>query len=265
MPNAWDVGSAAVLGVAGLPGAGHDEQRSRGDARAARRSGSAATRRSPMRPRCRRHRPAGVGRSRERVRRRSRRGGRDDRPGAASRSRRLLGRGLLGATRSDPIYELGLARERIVAAAEIAHSGPVRMVLTARAENLIRGRRRPAATRSPAFRPTRRRAPTCCSRPGLTERAGHPTRGRVGGPPGQRAGARRHAEHRRAGRARRGAGVGRRGVRLRRARRAARGGRGAPRPRHLRLPRAHVGRRADRARRVRAVGATTSYCWTAAA
>jgi 2-methylisocitrate lyase-like PEP mutase family enzyme len=40
----------------------------------------------------------------------------------------------------DPIYERALARERIVAAAEIAHSGPVRMVLTARAENLIRGR-----------------------------------------------------------------------------------------------------------------------------
>ena len=41
---------------------------------------------------------------------------------------------------SDTIYELGLARERIVAAAEMAHSGAVRMVLTARAENLIRGR-----------------------------------------------------------------------------------------------------------------------------
>jgi 2-methylisocitrate lyase-like PEP mutase family enzyme len=40
----------------------------------------------------------------------------------------------------DTIYELGLARERVVAAAETAHSGPVRMVLTARAENLIRGR-----------------------------------------------------------------------------------------------------------------------------
>ena len=40
----------------------------------------------------------------------------------------------------DPIYDHGLARERIVAAAEIAHSGPVRMVLTARAENFIRGR-----------------------------------------------------------------------------------------------------------------------------
>ena len=41
---------------------------------------------------------------------------------------------------SDPIYELGLARERVVAAAETAHSGPVRMVLTVRAENFIRGR-----------------------------------------------------------------------------------------------------------------------------
>ena len=41
---------------------------------------------------------------------------------------------------SDTIYELGLARERVVAAAEIAHSGPVRMVLTARAENYVHGR-----------------------------------------------------------------------------------------------------------------------------
>jgi 2-methylisocitrate lyase-like PEP mutase family enzyme len=41
----------------------------------------------------------------------------------------------------DPIYDRGLARERIVAAAEIAHSGPVRLVLTARAENFIRGRK----------------------------------------------------------------------------------------------------------------------------
>jgi len=41
---------------------------------------------------------------------------------------------------SDTIYELGLARERVLAAAEIAHAGPVRMVLTARAENHIRGR-----------------------------------------------------------------------------------------------------------------------------
>ena len=39
-----------------------------------------------------------------------------------------------------PIYELGLAAERIAAAAEVAHRGPVRLVLTARAENYIHGR-----------------------------------------------------------------------------------------------------------------------------
>jgi len=40
---------------------------------------------------------------------------------------------------ADDIYELSLARERVAAAAEAAHAGPVRLVLTARAENFIRG------------------------------------------------------------------------------------------------------------------------------
>ncbi len=40
----------------------------------------------------------------------------------------------------DPIYGLGLATERIVAAVEAAHGGTVRLVLTARAENHIHGR-----------------------------------------------------------------------------------------------------------------------------
>jgi 2-methylisocitrate lyase-like PEP mutase family enzyme len=38
------------------------------------------------------------------------------------------------------IYELGFAAERVAAAADAAHAGPVRMVLTARAENHVRGR-----------------------------------------------------------------------------------------------------------------------------
>jgi 2-methylisocitrate lyase-like PEP mutase family enzyme len=42
--------------------------------------------------------------------------------------------------RDDPIYDPGLATERIAAAAETAHSGPVRLVLTARAENHLHGR-----------------------------------------------------------------------------------------------------------------------------
>jgi 2-methylisocitrate lyase-like PEP mutase family enzyme len=40
----------------------------------------------------------------------------------------------------DGIYDLKLAVERIEVAASVAHRGPVRMVLTARAENHIRGR-----------------------------------------------------------------------------------------------------------------------------
>jgi 2-methylisocitrate lyase-like PEP mutase family enzyme len=39
-----------------------------------------------------------------------------------------------------PIYELDAATERIAAAAEVAHAGPVRLVLTARAENYLHGR-----------------------------------------------------------------------------------------------------------------------------
>jgi 2-methylisocitrate lyase-like PEP mutase family enzyme len=39
----------------------------------------------------------------------------------------------------DQIYELGLAAERVAAAAEAAHAGEVRLVLTARAENHVHG------------------------------------------------------------------------------------------------------------------------------
>jgi 2-methylisocitrate lyase-like PEP mutase family enzyme len=39
-----------------------------------------------------------------------------------------------------PIYEPGLAAQRIAAAASIAHSGPVHLVLTARSENYLHGR-----------------------------------------------------------------------------------------------------------------------------
>jgi 2-methylisocitrate lyase-like PEP mutase family enzyme len=42
--------------------------------------------------------------------------------------------------RDDPIYELGHAAERVRAAAEAAHQGPVPFVLTARAENYLHGR-----------------------------------------------------------------------------------------------------------------------------
>ncbi len=40
----------------------------------------------------------------------------------------------------NPIYDARLAAERVAAAAEVAHSGPVPFVLTARAENYLHGR-----------------------------------------------------------------------------------------------------------------------------
>lgn len=40
----------------------------------------------------------------------------------------------------DPIYDIGLAAERVAAAAEAAHGASARMVLTARAENYLHGR-----------------------------------------------------------------------------------------------------------------------------
>src|SRR5438876_1085095 len=42
--------------------------------------------------------------------------------------------------RDDPIYDIGLATERVAAAATAAHTGPVHFVLTARAENHLHGR-----------------------------------------------------------------------------------------------------------------------------
>ncbi|MDZ4827174.1 MAG: isocitrate lyase/phosphoenolpyruvate mutase family protein [Actinomycetota bacterium] len=42
--------------------------------------------------------------------------------------------------RDEPIYDLAFAAERVAAAAEVAHAGGARFVLTARAENYLHGR-----------------------------------------------------------------------------------------------------------------------------
>lgn len=70
----------------------------------------------------------------------------DDPEGVAETLRRAVEIGLAGASIEDysgreeePIYDLGLARERIAAAAEVAHGRSRRLVLTARAENHFRG------------------------------------------------------------------------------------------------------------------------------
>jgi len=70
----------------------------------------------------------------------------DDPAGVAETLRMARDAGLAGASIEDyggreeePIYELGRAAERVAAAAEVAHGGPARLVLTARAENHLRG------------------------------------------------------------------------------------------------------------------------------
>jgi len=71
----------------------------------------------------------------------------DDPTGVAETIRLAAGTGLAGCSvedftgrDDDPIYDAGLATERVAAAAEAAHSGPVRLVLTARSENYLHGR-----------------------------------------------------------------------------------------------------------------------------
>jgi 2-methylisocitrate lyase-like PEP mutase family enzyme len=71
----------------------------------------------------------------------------DDPTGVAETVRLAIEAGLAGCSvedftrrQDDPIYAAALAAERVAAAAEAAHAGPVHLVLTARAENFLRGR-----------------------------------------------------------------------------------------------------------------------------
>jgi 2-methylisocitrate lyase-like PEP mutase family enzyme len=70
----------------------------------------------------------------------------DDPEGVAQTVRLAIEAGLAGCSvedftgrKDDPIYDRVLAAERVAAAAEAAHAGPVHLVLTARAENYLRG------------------------------------------------------------------------------------------------------------------------------
>ena len=68
-----------------------------------------------------------------------------DAPGVAETVRLALEVGLAGCSVEDwsaadmRLYDRDAAAERVAAAAEAAHAGPVRLVLTARAENYLRG------------------------------------------------------------------------------------------------------------------------------
>jgi 2-methylisocitrate lyase-like PEP mutase family enzyme len=70
----------------------------------------------------------------------------DDPATVAETVRLALEVGLAGCSIEDftgraeaPIYEIGMATERVAAAADAAHAGPVRLVLTGRAENYLHG------------------------------------------------------------------------------------------------------------------------------
>ena len=116
----------------------------------------------------------------------------DDPAGVAETVRLAVGAGLAGCSvedyanrDEDPIYDHALAAERVAAAAEAAHSGPVHLVLTARAENYLHGRPVPRRHDRPAAELPgggRRRAVRA-----RRDQAGRDHRaGRVGRPAGQR-------------------------------------------------------------------------------
>ena len=69
----------------------------------------------------------------------------DDPEGVAETVALAIDAGLVGCSvedynrSADAIYDASLAADRVAAAAEAAHSGPVHLVLTARAENHVRG------------------------------------------------------------------------------------------------------------------------------
>jgi 2-methylisocitrate lyase-like PEP mutase family enzyme len=71
----------------------------------------------------------------------------DNPAGCADTVRLAIDAGLVGCSIEDytgnqdaPLYDLAEATERVAAAAEAAHSGPVRLVLTARAEGYLRAK-----------------------------------------------------------------------------------------------------------------------------
>jgi 2-methylisocitrate lyase-like PEP mutase family enzyme len=71
----------------------------------------------------------------------------DDPAGVARTVALAAAAGLAGCSIEDatgrddePVYDIGAAAERVAAAAEAAHAGPARLVLTGRAENFLHGR-----------------------------------------------------------------------------------------------------------------------------
>jgi 2-methylisocitrate lyase-like PEP mutase family enzyme len=140
LPNPWDVGSAKLLASLGF------------QALATTSSGYAATLGrldgSVTRDEALAHAETIVGATGLPVNADLENGFADDPEGVAQTVRLAVGAGLAGCSvedftgrGDDPIYPLELAAERVAAAAEAAHAGPGQLVLTARSENYLHGRR----------------------------------------------------------------------------------------------------------------------------
>ncbi|HEY2650394.1 MAG TPA: isocitrate lyase/phosphoenolpyruvate mutase family protein [Solirubrobacteraceae bacterium] len=139
LPNAWDIGSARLLASLGF------------EAIATTSSGHAATLGlldgSVTREQALEHAAQLVAATELPVSADLENGFGDD-PGEVARTVELAREaGLAGCSIEDfsgdrdrPIYDIDLAVERIRAAVQAAHAGPVRLVLTARAENHLHGR-----------------------------------------------------------------------------------------------------------------------------
>lgn len=139
LPNPWDVGSAKLLAALGF------------EALATTSSGYAATLGrldgAVSRDEALDHAAALAAATELPVSADLENGFADDPAGVAETVRLALGAGLAGCSVEDysgdqaaPIYDIGLATERVAAAAEVAHGGSVHLVLTGRAENHIHGR-----------------------------------------------------------------------------------------------------------------------------
>jgi len=139
MPNAWDLGSAAVLVSLGFEALATT---SSGHAATLGRLDGGVTREEALQ-----HASALARGTHVPVSADLENAFADDPSGVAETIGLAVQAGLAGCSvedysgGADPrIYDLGLARERVAAAVEAAHAGPVELVLTARAENHIRGR-----------------------------------------------------------------------------------------------------------------------------
>jgi 2-methylisocitrate lyase-like PEP mutase family enzyme len=139
MPNPWDVGSARVLASLGYLALATT---SGGFAASLGRLDGTVTREQALR-----HATEIAAATALPVSADLERGFADEPAGVARLVRDAIATGLAGCSiedatgrSADPVYDARLAAERVVAAAEAAHGGPHRLVLTARAENYLYGR-----------------------------------------------------------------------------------------------------------------------------